>query len=374
MSRCLPTVFLLIGALSLLPFWLEAQEVILPKEKDPFSWGVRGHSGFIIAHSRELIDVSKSNPFGFELSALWLLHSPKHTDAMGLISKRGFALHYIDFDNPPVLGRTVSFVPFVEPCIRPWKPLYASLRLGLGPAWLTRLYDETDNPTNLFFSFPLSLWAMLNAHLHYRASPQWEFSAGINYNHISNGGMRNPNKGMNFPTYNAGLSYALTPISVSRPERNKSWKQQPRRFGYVLAIGTAKNTDSNAQYPEVKACWSAGFLAVGGYRVGRLSGISAGTEWIHDGFAQEMQRRSGGEKSAWKGGLLVGHELLLGRVSFGTHFGAYLFNPTGDRDPVYQRYGLYWRSKRHLMFGSSLKAHRHVADVFDLRLGWHFTR
>jgi hypothetical protein len=108
MSRCFPTAFLLFGALLLLPFWLEAQEVILPKEKDHFSWGFRGHSGFIIAHSRDLIDVSRSNPFGFELSAQWLLSSARHTETMGLISKRGFAFHYMDFDNPPVLGRTFS--------------------------------------------------------------------------------------------------------------------------------------------------------------------------------------------------------------------------------------------------------------------------
>ncbi len=352
------------------PSFLSAQDTLLRKQPDPFVWGVRAHQGFIIAHSPELINVSKSKPFGFEVSAQWLLNSPRHTHKLGLVSKRGFAAHYIYFDNSEVLGQAVSLVPYVEPLIRPWKPLYGSVRLGLGPVWLTRLYDEQTNPTNLFFSFPLSLWAMLDAHLHYRLTPQWEASLGFNYNHISNGGMRNPNKGMNFPTFNAGASYALKPLRITRPEKNHDWKQQPRRHVYALAIGTIKNADATSDYPDTKPCWSAGFMLMAARRVGRFSSLSVGTEWVHDGYAKEIMARNSTSKSPWKGGLLAGHELVVGQVSFTTHLGAYVFNPSGDFDPVYQRYGLYYRWGQHLLLGSSLKSHRHVADVFDVRLGW----
>ena len=353
-----------------LPSFLPAQDILLRQQPDPFAWGFRAHSGFIIAHSRELINVSKSKPFGFEISAQWMLNSPRHTRKLGLVSKRGLVAHYIHFDNPEVLGQAVSLVPYVEPLIRPWKPLYGSVRLGLGPVWLTRLYDEQTNPTNLFFSFPLSLWAMLDAHLHYRLTPQWEASLGFNYNHISNGGMRNPNKGMNFPTFNAGASYALKPVRITRPEKNQDWKHQPRRHLYALAIGTVKNAEATADYPDTKPCWSAGLMLMAARRVGRFSSLSAGTEWVRDGYAKEIMARQSISKSPWKGGLLAGHELVVGQVSFATHFGAYIFNPSGDFDPVYQRYGLYYRWGQHFLLGSSLKAHRHVADVFDVRLGW----
>ena len=107
-----------------------------------------------------------------------------------------------------------------------------------------------------------------------------------------------------------------------------------------------------------------------GRRVGRLSGLSLGTEWVYDGYAQEILRRANVEKSPWKGGILGGYELLVNRVRFTIHFGAYVYHPSGDPDPVYQRYGIFYRFGRHLVVGSTLKAHRHVADVFDMRLGW----
>lgn len=364
-------ICILVIATWALPVRLEAQDTLpQPRQPDPFSWSFRAHGGGIIAHSRELVDVSKSNPYGFEITAQWLLHHPRHTRKLGLVSKRGFAAHYMNFDNPRVLGHAVSLVPYVEPLIRPWRPLYGSVRLGLGPVWLTRLYHAQDNPTNLFFSFPLSLWAMLNAHAHYRFSPQWEASLGFNYNHISNGGMRNPNKGMNFPTLNAGLSFSPKPARILRPEKNRDWKQQPRHQLYALAIGTVKNAEATVAYPRTKPCWSAGLMLMAARRVGRFSRLSAGTEWVRDGYADEIMAREGISKSPWKGGLLLGHELVVGQVSFATHFGTYVFNPSGDFDPVYQRYGLYYRWGRHLLLGSSLKAHRHVADVFDVRAGW----
>lgn len=359
-SSLILLIFLLSG------FAGQAQDTL----RTPFQWGARWHTGFIIPHSREIVNVSGSNPFGLEISAQWVLNSPEHTRKLGLISKRGFAFHYINFDNPQVLGHTVAIVPFVEPLIRPWKPLYASVRLGLGPAWLNKLYHPDNNPTNLFFSYPISLWAMLNAHLHYKINTQWELSAGLNYNHISNGGMKNPNKGMNFPTYNAGISYSFQPIQMTRPEKNRDWKNQPRHYAYASLIGTLKNMDATPEYPELTRCWSYGIQVMGARRVGRFSALALGTEWIHDGFAEETLRRLNLDKSAWKGGGLLGHELLVGRVSFSTLLGVYLFNPSGDRDPVYQRYALQYRFGRRFVLGSSLKAHRHVADVFDLRLGW----
>jgi hypothetical protein len=338
-----------------------------------FQWGCRLHTGFIIPHSRDIINVAQSNPFGLEISGQWILNDPKHTRKLGLISKRGFAFHYVNFDNPQVLGHTVALVPFVEPLIQPWQNFYGSIRFGLGPAWLTKLYDPETNPTNLFFSFPLSLWAMLNAHVHYKINPKWEISAGINYNHISNGGMKNPNKGMNFPTYNAGINYALQPLNMTRPEKNKDWKKLPKNYGYINLIGTLKNMDPAPGYPELTRCWSYGIQVMGARRVGRFSGLALGTEWIHDGFADETLERLGDSKSAWKGGALIGHELLVGKVSLSTLLGVYVFNPSGDLDPVYQRYTLQYNAGRRLILGSSLKTHRHVADVFDLRIGWRMS-
>ncbi|MBV6439110.1 MAG: hypothetical protein DYG98_11255 [Haliscomenobacteraceae bacterium CHB4] len=357
--------------LLLLPQFLPAQQTdTAGTARNPFLLGARLHYGFIIPHSKEIINVSKSNPYGFEVNAQWLLHREKYTRNSGVVAKRGFVLQYINYDNPRVLGHCISLVPYIEPMIRPWRRLYGSIQMGLGLAYLTKVYDAETNPTNLFFSVPVSFPVMTNAYLHYKASPHWEVSLGFNYNHISNGGMKLPNKGMNFPTWNAGFNYYIEPATITRPLKNNNWKQQPRHFAYLLAVGTLKTATATDAFPENKIRWQLGAMALAGRRVGRLSGLAVGTEWIFDGYAQEILRRQNAEKSPWKGAVLAGHDLLINRVRFSIHLGAYVFNPSGDVDPVYQRYGIFYRFGKHLMVGSTLKAHRHVADVFDMRVGW----
>lgn len=66
---------------------------------------------------------------------------------------------------------------------------------------------------------------------------------------------------------------------------------------------------------------------------------------------------------------MAGHSFLLGRFIFSQAFGVYLYDPYKTNDPGYQRYGLVYRIGKHIQAGVNLKAHRHVADFPDLRIG-----
>ncbi|MBK8967709.1 MAG: acyloxyacyl hydrolase [Saprospiraceae bacterium] len=357
--------------LCLMPAMLEAQADSLKSgERSPFLLGGRLHYGFIIPHSKDIAGVAGSHPRGFELNVQWLLAQEKHTRHSGVIAKRGFLFHYINYDHPDVLGYCLSLAPYIEPLIRPDRRLYGSIQMGVGVSYLSKRYDEKTNPTNLFFSTPISFLLITNAYLNFKINTRWDISLGFNYNHISNGGMKTPNKGMNFPTYNIGTAYNFSPVAITRAPKTHAWKQAKRHYYYAQAVGTIKTAEATPAIPEKKITWQLGAIGMAGWRIGRLSALAAGTEWIHDGWTRENLDRAGDPTSAWKGGVLFGHELITGKVRFTVHLGAYVLNPSRTTDPVYQRYGLFYRIGRHLQVGSTLKAHRHVADVFDMRLGW----
>jgi len=94
-----------------------------------------------------------------------------------------------------------------------------SFRFGIGPAWVSRVYDEEKNPDNFFFSNHLSFVAILNTAVNYRLNNRLSTRVAFNFNHISNGGLTQPNVGMNFPTLNAGMDYSF--MEVSFPYRTK---------------------------------------------------------------------------------------------------------------------------------------------------------
>lgn len=338
--------------------------------RNPMLLGLRAHYGFIIPHSKDLVGVSNSSPFGAELNVQWIETREERTRRSGVVAKRGFMLQYINYDNPDVLGSCLTGAAFVEPLIRPDRRLYGSVQMGIGVSYLIRVYDAETNPTNLFFSTPVSFFLMTNAYLTFKATPHWELSLGFNYNHISNGGMKSPNKGMNFPTWNAGAAYNLNPTTIRRAPKTQDWKNEPRNFWYLHAVGSLKTVEANDQFPESNLRWLIGGIAMAGRRVGRVSALSAGTEWIHDGARRGQLDRVGDTRSALLGGILAGHELLSGRVRFTLHIGIYVHNPTRTTDLLYQRYGLFYLTGKHLQIGTTLKAHRHEADVFDIRAGW----
>lgn len=358
-------------ALLLFPRLLFAQADATPT-RNPVLVGVRGHYGFIIPHSRDLVGVSRSSPHGMEVNVQWVETRPERTARSGVVAKRGFAAHYINYDNPEVLGFSLTAAPYIEPLIRPDRRLYGSIRMGLGLAYLSQVYHAENNPTNLFFSTPISFLVMTNAYLNYKVAPQWEASLGFNYNHISNGGMRTPNKGMNYPTYNLGVAYNLHPAPIRRAPKTQDWKHEPRHFFHLQAVGSLKTVEANEYFAENSMRWLLGGIALAGRRMGRISALSVGTEWIHDGWKRAQLDRWNDSRSALLGGLLAGHELLAGRVRFSVHVGAYIHNPARTTDLLYQRYGLFYQIGQHVVAGFSLKAHRHVADVFDVRVGWLF--
>ncbi len=334
-----------------------------------FVLGGRAYYGFIIPHSKSIEDISHTNPFGVEVDLNWHLRHPEVWRYCFCYPRAGVSVFYSNYDNPDILGSAVSVYPFIEPFINAHKPLSWSVRFGIGPAFMTRVYDEESNPRNLFYSTHLSFIAMLNLGMNYRFNERWNTRLAFNYNHISNGGIKEPNKGINFPGLNLGLDYSFRPVYF--PNRSKDpdivLHDYKNRLDLVL-LGTGKTATKGEEYYPVMGV-ALKYTRV----VGRVNGITAGAEWVSDHSKIEIIRRSNltGEDGELlpheRGAFLVGNEFLLGKFIFSQQLGIYFYAPHTPMEPVYQRYGLAFRFTDWFYFGINIKAHRHVADFLDAR-------
>ncbi|MCS6973092.1 MAG: acyloxyacyl hydrolase, partial [Cyclobacteriaceae bacterium] len=115
--------------------------------------GSQLHYGFIIAHSRSLTEISRTNPFGFTLELSRIRHTQKAWNACNCLSQNGIAFSYFNFNNPAVLGESFNLFLFAEPQLVFGK-INLSVRGGAGFSYLSRIYHPIDNPENLFFSRP----------------------------------------------------------------------------------------------------------------------------------------------------------------------------------------------------------------------------
>ncbi|MGD2035062.1 MAG: acyloxyacyl hydrolase, partial [Bacteroidales bacterium] len=238
------------------------------------------------------------------------------------------------------------------------------------PAIMDKPYNEVSNPENTFFSSRLSFLVLLNASANYRLNELTNLRLAASFNHISNGGIKNPNRGINFPTMNVGVDYNLRPQPFLKRTKNDTIDLHPDKWRLdILLFGTGKtDIKGHAHYPVFGLSGSVSRV------VTRLGAVSLGLEGTVDlADKEEIERlelTENGEYLDHKycAGLL-GYELLIGKFIFSIHAGAYFYSPYKRMDPVYERYGLSYHFNKRIFIGTNIKAHRHVADFLDFRAG-----
>jgi hypothetical protein len=335
--------------------------------------GLRAHYGFIVPHSSTIKNISWSKPWGIEADYTWLLMGENNWKYCFCYPRAGVSLFFVDFANPEVLGHSLSLYLFIEPLIGAAGHVYGTVRFGIGPAYMDNVYDSVDNPLNKFFSSPISFITLLSAGINYRFGEKFNIRLSGSFNHISNGGVRYPNLGINFPTLGLGMDYRINPLPFKYRMKDKSLQLVPYkgRFDVIFFATEKADIRGNKRYPVIGLVTS--YTRV----IGRISGLMMGMEFVAD-YAdkqtiERMAMTRNSEKTDYKYiAPVVGHDLLLGRFTFQIQLGAYLYSPYKRRDPVFQHYVLSYYIYKSTFISVDLKAHSYTADFLTLRAGISF--
>jgi hypothetical protein len=327
--------------------------------------GIKFHAGSVLIHSRELRPIEDSYPLGVELDFAWHKISQKAWESCMCYPRLGIALTYWDYDNPEVLGQGVTGLFYIEPVFNTQGWVNYSVRMGLGLSYQNKPYDPVENPNNLSYSTYLAFPLQLGGSAHFRVHPRWMLNTTLVYNHFSNGGVRQPNKGINWPSIGVGMAYYLQEFEF-RQRAQVDWRklgppQKRLDFTFFLSYEEPRQNLFLIS-PGLEVKWSRQFA--------RLNAYTLGGEVMYDNGTGYVLEQEGDNATPIKAGLAAGHEFLLGKFLFSQQFGVYLSNPNPEHPGVYQRYGLMFRINERFSTGISLKAHGHVANFLDFRVGY----
>ncbi|MDN5217029.1 acyloxyacyl hydrolase [Fulvivirgaceae bacterium BMA12] len=347
--------------------WGQQDSVRKDNPRDPLYIGIKYQYGYIIAHSSEVKSISTSTPWGLNAEISQLKIKDKSWQNCNCYSKVGLAFSYTNFGNAPVLGNAYSLIFFFEPLLSYRKRLHFTLRSGIGIAYMNKIFDEIENPTNVFYSTSFSFPLLLNLGINYKVNPQWNINLSVFYNHISNGGIRQPNKGINYPTVALGLDYILfdRPLPVRNKIKDQTkfpWQYYAGVFGTTRSVSDTLNDEGNR---KLTIGLNGGVFK----RLGKIYAFNLGAEASYDTSHKEKRRLTGENYKTYIFSLMAGNNLLFGRYQFSQQFGFYLARPAPGNPPIFQRYALDYRLYKSLKIGISLKAHGHVAQNIDVRMG-----
>jgi len=336
----------------------------LPPQRSIFSVGLAGHYGFVFAHAADVENTRGSRPRGLRAELVWQRIDEKTWQACTCYPRNGLQITAMDYDNP-VLGHGLNVGYFLEPNFRLTPGVSLSLRGSFGLAFLSNPYHPVRNPTNSSYSLPVSAYLALGVGTSVRLTPRWSLTLSGQYEHVSNGGLQEPNLGINYPTASLGLLYAVNPVPLPARERpsGRNFRHRRPRFD-VYGFGTART----ARRGEPTRYFLGGLGFTASKQVGKLSALTLGTEAFADFPSLELARREGNDPLPLRVGLMLGHEFLLGKYVFSQQLGAYAYNPYPFFDRVYHRWGLTRKMGGNWAVGFNLLAHRQVANFLDLRL------
>ncbi|MDP1727418.1 MAG: acyloxyacyl hydrolase [Bacteroidota bacterium] len=335
-----------------------------------FSIGLRGQYSYLWLHSQDIAPIGQAYPWGLQAEFNWHLVGEKTWQQCNCYPRTGLIVSWFNFDNPKVLGHGFSGVYYIEPFFTFDKKVNISLRGAAGFSYLTRPYDSLTNPLNYSYSMPLGGFLMIHLALNYRLNKRTNVSFSANINHVSNGGIREPNKGINFPSASIGVDYSLQDARFKKRERSRFIPKAGHKYHKEFIAFVSSKVIMHGEKKR-HLIYGMGFSF--SREVGKLNALNAGAEWKQDFALKEKLRREGVTgMSNYRAGILLGHEFLMGRFSLSQQIGIYIYDPSHYNDMVYQRYGLNYRLGKLLLIGINVKAHRQVADFLDFRAGIGF--
>jgi hypothetical protein len=331
------------------------------------------HYGFIIPHSEAIKDVAYTNPAGIEFT-----HGNLHTSfndwkVFNSYWVSGLKVRYFNFQYPDVLGSVYELSVFAGPLVWHGKNHQFIISGGGGLSYHTEIYDPAENPLNLYFSTRLSFPVYVEARFKYRLGERTFITLAGSYNHISNGGIKQPNKGMNFPTFSIGLER----FNAKVPVLENSYKLIPsekRNLSIVLqTLASYKVMDSTAYYPE-EGFIVYGFDARVSKPLGSIYSLNAGAEFIIDGYLKEQSRREETDTDHKRLALTIGQDFTFGRILFLQHLGIYIYSPYEPPYNFYQKYEIAYKTKGRMIYGVFLKAHLYIAELMGFTVGYQLIR
>lgn len=330
------------------------------------SYTLEYNVGSVFAHSKDVENVGGSATNGFELKYRFKKLDSLYYNAFNGFPTQGFSLGYTDFNNA-ILGRGIWANYFISPSIRLTDWWNTAFNFNIGAAYLSNPNDAVSNPNNQSYSTYLSAYLAVGFETNFAISDKVHLNLGVSYRHTSNGGIKLPNKGINWTTANIGVTYNTDkPVDTrSLKKRFNAAKPVLKNFWELSVFGAVRNlnNESTTRFGIV------GFQVQHNWQTAKTHAFNLGTEFFIDNSLSEQIAIENNKSSlGLRQGLLFGHQFLWGKVNFGQQIGLHLINPENKYSTLYHRWTITHKITKHLSAGVSLLAHLQVANFTDIRL------
>lgn len=336
------------------------------------------HYGFIYAHHLEL-EIFNTHFPAFEISIQKQTYGKHKWERAFAYPIIGVTCWYSGLGNSPYLGQAIGLMPFINFPLYRHKNFFFGFRFALGAGILTKKFDRLDNYKNTAIGSHLNAAINLMFETRYRINTWLTASAGISWQHFSNGSLKMPNYGLNAPMINVGLAYwpkrqnnEIGDRFYPPLEPYSAIIQHHIEFDVGVAIG----------YKNMEAVLGENFIVFHiyentFYQISRKSKVGLGVDLSYDPSHIKILALHGdtldNPLKVLRPGINGAYQLILGKLGFIFNIGYYLGGAEKSNGPLYEKFTLQYNFSKNFFANLMLKVHFGRADYLGIGLGYKFT-
>lgn len=338
----------------------------------PGQWsvGLNLHKGFIIAHRPAMVHLQKQYSTEVELSFLKTVDGSKTWHLHYNYPQYGLGYKFFDFGNREELGQGHSlFGQVIYPLIRKNR-LRMGVRVGVGIGYVEKPFNVTDNYKNLAIGTNLNGYVNTGIRFQFITGKKFQWNAGIDFAHFSNGSFRKPNLGINLPSLTVGgIYYVGNPLTQKNPEDEIPKRKQ--EFTATIAFAIKEVYPPNGKKYAVNILHFQYHHPL--HRKGFVGGGIEGT--IDRSLPFQLEEKADGHSyfsNTLRSGIFGSAGLRMGNWDGYFQMGVYTYNRYKEDGNIYNRLLLRYAITPKTFVSFGLKSHFGKADYFEWGLGIKF--
>ena len=325
------------------------------------------HDGFVWAHTPNANYADGALVNGIEIELIRKRNDTldKHYNKNGFIS--GYGINYFIVNNL-VIKNNFNVFYTLESTMLKFKKAAISLKACAGLNFISNPYDSVYNSSNLSYSSAVNAFLSMGLISNYFLNNGNSIGLKIQFNHFSNGGIKDPNLGVNFITSAISYQFKIN-------EKPKLKLNIKRRLNIIegnenlqfTAFATYKTSTVNTENFYLLNGFSLSYNKPFGIK--KTHSLCVGAEWLEDRAMTELLIYSGAQRlSNQRVGIIVGHEFLFHQFTWGQYLGYYVYKDIPYLNNLYHRHSISYKLNLNWSIGISLLAGNQKAQFTDFRL------
>jgi hypothetical protein len=335
------------------------------------------HYGFLYAQHLELQYFNAHFP-AFEISVQQQTYGRHKWERAYNYPIIGMTLFYSGFGNFEELGKAYALMPFVNFPLYKTSTLTLGFRFALGLGYLTNRFDRTANYKNIAIGSHLNAAVNLMVEGRLRLNEYLWLTAGLSFQHFSNGSLKTPNYGLNAPLASIGLAYKpvrdnkdIGDRYMAPTEPYSTIVRHSIEFYFGALLGYKNMVSQLGSNYFVYHFFENTFVPVG-----RKSKWGLGVDLSYDGSHKKILELAGTPNvstvSILRPGINAAYELMVGKLGFIMNLGVYLSGKEHSNGPLYEKLCFQYNFTKNLFAHVMLKVHFGRADYIGWGIGYNF--